>query len=50
MKKYLIQGLMETGIHVLDIGCVTTPMFYFALDAEFFMRQRPREDHGHSVP
>lgn len=42
LKKYLIQGLMETGIHVLDIGCVTTPMFYFALDAEFFHAAAPQ--------
>jgi phosphomannomutase len=26
----LVQGLMETGVQVLDIGMVTTPMLYFA--------------------
>lgn len=32
LKEYLVRGLLETGMHVIDIGCVTTPMFYFALD------------------
>lgn len=32
LKKRLIQGLMETGAHVVDIGTVTTPLFYFAME------------------
>lgn len=30
LKQCLIQGLIEGGCHVVDIGCVSTPMFYFA--------------------
>lgn len=33
LKKMLIQGLLETGVHVLDIGTVTTPLFYFAIES-----------------
>ena len=30
LKQYLIQGLIEGGCRAVDIGCVSTPMFYFA--------------------
>jgi len=30
LSNALIQGLMDTGIEVIDIGMVTTPMLYFA--------------------
>ena len=26
----LIKGLLETGINVIDLGLVTTPMYYYA--------------------
>ncbi len=31
LKKALIQGILATGINVVDIGTVTTPMVYFAV-------------------
>lgn len=30
LKEALIQGVISTGINVIDIGCVTTPMYYFS--------------------
>ncbi|MBR5227387.1 MAG: phosphomannomutase/phosphoglucomutase [Clostridia bacterium] len=30
LKKALIKGITETGVDVVDIGLVTTPMYYFA--------------------
>jgi phosphomannomutase/phosphoglucomutase len=30
LKQYLIQGLIEGGCRAVDIGCISTPMFYFA--------------------
>jgi phosphomannomutase len=30
LSQALIQGLMEAGIEVIDVGAVTTPMLYFA--------------------
>ena len=30
LHQALIQGLIETGINVIDLGLCTTPMFYFA--------------------
>jgi len=30
LSKALIQGLVEAGMHVMDVGMVTTPMLYFA--------------------
>jgi phosphomannomutase len=30
LSKALIQGLIESGIDVIDVGMVTTPMLYFA--------------------
>jgi phosphomannomutase/phosphoglucomutase len=30
LKQSLIQGLIEGGCRAVDIGCVSTPMFYFA--------------------
>ena len=30
LSRALIQGLMEAGIEVIDVGAVTTPMLYFA--------------------
>ncbi len=30
LNEALIQGLMETGVQVIDVGMVTTPMLYFA--------------------
>lgn len=30
LKEALVKGLVETGINVLDIGLVTTPMYYFS--------------------
>jgi len=30
LKSALIQGLVETGVNVVDIGLVTTPMYYFS--------------------
>ncbi len=30
LSKALIQGMIETGLDVIDIGLVTTPMFYYA--------------------
>lgn len=32
LKENLIRGLREAGAHVVDLGIVATPMFYFALD------------------
>lgn len=42
LKASLMRGLMETGIHVIDVGCVTTPMFYYALDAAEFGIEAPQ--------
>jgi phosphomannomutase len=30
LSEALIRGLMETGVQVIDVGMVTTPMLYFA--------------------
>ncbi len=30
IRKSLVKGLMESGCEVIDIGLVTTPMYYFA--------------------
>ena len=30
LNTNLIKGLIETGVNVIDIGLVTTPMFYYA--------------------
>ena len=30
LSKALIKGMLETGLDVIDIGLVTTPMFYYA--------------------
>ncbi len=30
LKETLIEGLIETGVDVIDIGLVTTPMYYFS--------------------
>ena len=30
LSKALIRGILETGCNVVDLGLVTTPMFYFA--------------------
>ena len=30
LSKGLIQGLIESGAHVIDLGLVTTPMYYYA--------------------
>lgn len=32
LKSEMIRGLRETGVQVMDLGLVATPMFYFALD------------------
>lgn len=32
LKEQLKKGLIETGIHVIDVGTVTTPMFYYAVE------------------
>ena len=31
LHKSLIQGLIDTGLDVIDLGLVTTPMLYYAL-------------------
>lgn len=33
LTKRLIEGLLESGANILDIGTVTTPMLYFAVSA-----------------
>lgn len=30
LTKFLIEGILSTGIHVINIGLVTTPMYYYA--------------------
>ena len=30
INKALIQGIIDTGINVISLGLVTTPMYYFA--------------------
>jgi len=30
LSEYLIKGLISTGVNVIDLGLVTTPMYYFA--------------------
>ena len=30
LHQALLQGLMETGLNIIDIGLTTTPMYYFA--------------------
>jgi len=32
LKKHLIDGLIEGGIEVVDVGTVPTPLLYFAVD------------------
>ncbi len=32
ISKALIKGIIDTGINVIDIGLVTTPMYYYALN------------------
>ncbi len=34
LKENLIRGLQKSGVHVVDLGILATPMFYFALDGE----------------
>ncbi|MCD6591173.1 MAG: phosphomannomutase/phosphoglucomutase [Candidatus Aenigmarchaeota archaeon] len=29
LKKSLIKGLLESGLHIIDVGMVPTPVFYF---------------------
>ena len=47
-----IQGLLESGIDVLDIGGVTTPMLYFAASTlcgsgiQITGNHNPRDDNG----
>lgn len=31
LKENLIKGLIQSGVHVVDLGVVTTPMFYYGL-------------------
>lgn len=30
LRQHVVQGLLSTGVHVMDIGVVVTPIFYFA--------------------
>ena len=30
LHQALVQGLIDTGVNVIDIGLTTTPMYYFA--------------------
>ena len=30
LHQALLQGLLDTGVHVYDLGLCTTPMYYFA--------------------
>ncbi|MEI6157775.1 MAG: phosphomannomutase/phosphoglucomutase [Atribacterota bacterium] len=32
LKSHLVKGLLESGVHVIDIGTVPTPLLYFAVD------------------
>lgn len=32
LKESLIQGLLDSGITVIDVGTIATPMFYFAIE------------------
>ena len=31
LSKWLIAGLMEAGMHIVDVGMVPTPLLYFSL-------------------
>jgi len=32
LKNHLIRGLMDSGVHITDIGIVPTPLLYYAVD------------------
>jgi len=56
LKGYLIEGLVDSGSHVVDIGTVSTPMFYFARDHLGILpgvmvtaSHNPGEDNGFKV-
>ena len=34
INKALIQGIIDTGINVISLGLVTTPMYYFGISAQ----------------
>lgn len=53
LTKALINGILETGINVVNIGLVTTPMFYFACMKEHIpagvmvtASHNPKDDNG----
>lgn len=56
LKEALIKGITETGINVIDLGLVTTPMYYYArqiLDLEtgimITASHNPREYNGFKI-
>ena len=30
LKNSLVKGILESGVNVIDVGLVTTPLYYFA--------------------
>lgn len=56
LKESLVKGIIETGINVIDIGLVTTPMYYFACIALDVNRgimvtasHNPKDDNGFKI-
>ena len=52
LKEYLLKGLLESGINVIDLGLCTTPMYFYAciythtLGIMITASHNPKDDNG----
>ena len=53
LKEALVEGILSTGVDIIDIGISTTPMFYFAqiylntyAGIEITASHNPKDDNG----
>ena len=52
LKKALVKGLMESGMNIIDLGLVTTPMFFYGcihtnnLGIMITASHNPKDDNG----